>query len=417
VSDNYLVYQTTVGEGINKENRIVKAWHKGVICESLAIEQLLNLAKLPFIYKWVASMPDAHWGNGSAIGTVLPTQGAIIPSAVGVDLGCGMCAVSLGIMRNEIPNDLLPKIREAIEKAVPNGRSNNGGPHDIGAWGEVPQHIMDIWHLEFMDDYAGITAKHPGAQAKNTYNQLGTLGTGNHFIELSEDKSGGVWIVLHSGSRGLGNKIGSYFTNLAKELCAKWFISLPDPELAYLPSDTPEFRDYWNAVQFAQRFALKNREIMLWATTKAVMDVLGRTLETGMPINCHHNYVAWEHHFGKNVMVTRKGAVRAQNGDWGIIPGSMGARTYIVRGLGNADSFCSCSHGAGRAMGRKQAIKKFTLDQHIAATEGVECRKDASVLDETPMAYKPIDDVMAAQADLVTPVVVVKQFLCVKGAS
>ena len=325
-------------------------------------------------------------------------------------------AVSLGLKRSDFTD--LTAMREAIEKAVPNGRSDNGGPRDIGAWrGNPPQHVLTTWDDDFAPEYLEIVTKNPGAEARNTFHQLGTLGTGNHFIELSSDNESNVWIVLHSGSRGLGNKIGTYFTSKAKELCAKWFINLPDPDLAYLVQGTPEFNDYIQAVKFAQRFALKNREIMLNATIKAVVEVLVKSADVGTPINCHHNYVAWENHYGKNVMVTRKGAVRAQNGDWGIIPGSMGARTYIVRGLGNPESFCTCSHGAGRSMGRKEAVRQFTLAQHVAATEGVECDKSLGTIDETPACYKDIENVMAAQADLVTPVVALKQFLCVKGKS
>jgi tRNA-splicing ligase RtcB (3'-phosphate/5'-hydroxy nucleic acid ligase) len=402
----------------NDGNRIIKGWHEGVRVEEKALDQLRNLSKLPFIYKWVASMADIHWGNGSAVGTVLPTLDAIVPSAVGVDIGCGMCAVNTGLKRSDF-GDNLGYLRERIEKAVPNGRSDNGGPRDIGAWGEVPEHIAKVWLNEFHGEYDQITHVHPGARARNTFNQLGTLGTGNHFIELSATEAGEVWIVLHSGSRGLGNKIGSYFTGVAKELCKKWFIELPDPELAYLPKDTTEFVDYIKAVQFAQRFAFTNRQIMMDAVIFTLSSVLGKSITYGNGdiINCHHNYVAWEKHYGKNILVTRKGAVRAQDGDRGIIPGSMGARTYIVAGLGNPESFCSCSHGAGRAMGRNEACRTFTVEQHAAATAGVECDKTAGTLDETPGCYKDIEDVMRAQSDLVTPLVALKQFLCVKGKS
>ena len=397
-------------------NRIIKGWHDGVKVEEKALDQLRNLTKLPFIYKWVASMADIHWGNGSAVGTVVPTVGAIVPSAVGVDIGCGMIAVNTGLKRNDF-GDNLGYLRECIERAVPCGRSDNGGPRDIGAWGEIPDHVLKIWADEFAMEYLDIIHKHPGAHAKNTVNQLGTLGTGNHFIELSATEAGEVWIVLHSGSRGLGNKIGSYFTALAKELCKKWFVNLPDPELAYLPAGTQEFKDYLDAVHFAQRFALRNREIMLKATADVVGSVTGKAVSVAKVLNTHHNYVAWENHYGKNVLITRKGAVRAQEGDMCIIPGSMGTRTYIAQGLGNPESFHSCSHGAGRAMGRNEAKRTFSLIQHCAATAGVECDKTEGTLDETPLAYKNVDDVMAAQVDLVQPVVVLKQFLNVKGKS
>ena len=412
-----IVYQA--GNG-----RIVKGWHDGVRAEEKAIDQLKAVAQLPFVYKWVASMPDCHWGNGSAVGTVLPTVGAVVPSTVGVDLGCGMIAAPLinkdtgqELMRTVDFGVNLKFLRGCIEKAVPNGRSDNGGPRDVGAWSEPPQHVLNKWNLEFAQDYLDIIEKNPSAKARNTFNQLGTLGTGNHFIELAETQNGEVWIVLHSGSRGLGNKIGQYFTNKAKELCKKWFIELPDPELAYLVQGTQEFDDYLQAVKLAQRFAFANRQLMLDATIFAIRDVLGKEVMAGKTINCHHNYINWEKHYGKTVMVTRKGAVRAQDGDLGIIPGSMGARTYIVRGLGNPESFHTCSHGAGRAMGRNEATRTFSVEQHAAATKGVECDKSLGTLDETPMAYKDIESVMRAQSDLVTPVVALKQFLCVKGVS
>ena len=391
------------------KGRIVKAWHRGVPLEDKAREQLIKTAELPFIFKWVASMPDAHWGCGSTIGTVLPTQDAIVPAAVGVDIGCGMMALKLDLKRADLN---VADVRALIEKVVPHGRTNNGGPGDRGAWHDVPEAILALWTKNFQQEYQELIDKHPKAEAYNTVRHLGTLGTGNHFIELAEDinhMGEAVWLILHSGSRGMGNKIGSYFTDVAKTLCAKWFINLPDPDLAYLPRDTEEFDDYCKAVKLAQRFALLNRETM----SENILKVLGVTATT--TVQCHHNYIAWENHFGQNIMVTRKGAVRAQKGDLGIIPGSMGARTYVVRGLGNPDSFCTCSHGAGRAMGRMEAKRRFTIADHIAATEGVECLKDASVLDETPAAYKSIEAVMAAQSDLVETVAILKQFVCVKG--
>lgn len=392
--------------------KFIKAWRRGVPFEDKAIEQLKNTAQLPFIYKYIAAMPDTHWGMGATIGTVLPTKGAVVPSAVGVDIGCGMMAVKTGLMRDSFGD--LPKIRAAIESAVPCGRTNNGGVGDRGAWGNIPTSVVSIWEAEFAGRYELLCSKHPGAKARNTFNQLGTLGTGNHFIELAQDESGEAWIVLHSGSRGMGNKIGTYFTSVAKELCAKWYVSLPDPDLAYIPEQTEEFQDYRRAVTMAQEFAWRNRIVMMGNIVGA-LESLGLSPRDSETVHCHHNYIAWERHFGENVIVTRKGAVRAQAGDMGIIPGSMGARTYIVKGLGNRDSFCTCSHGAGRAMGRREAERRFTLEDHIKATDGVECAKDASVLDETPGAYKDIESVMAAQADLVQPVYRLKQFVCVKG--
>jgi len=399
--------------------KIVKAWKRGVPFEEGAIEQLKKTAQMPFVFRHVAAMPDTHIGVGATIGTVLPTKGACIPSAVGVDLGCGMIAQRYTFTRKELEAVGLAKIRAAIEAAVPCGRTNNGGPGDRGAWGNVPQNIVDVWAREFNDAYEIMCAKHPGMKARNTYNQLGTLGTGNHFIELSEDEQGRVWLVLHSGSRGLGNKIGVYFTDVAKQLCAKWFITLPDPDLAYLPVDTQEFKDYKDAVQLAQRFAWQNRLLMVDRIQHVLSDVMHEVqgVQWGAieEVHCHHNYISWERHFGENIMVTRKGAVRVQAGELGIIPGSMGARTYIVEGLGNRESFCTCSHGAGRAMGRKQAERTFTVAEHAAATAGIECDKTADTLDETPACYKSIEAVMAAQADIVKPVHILKQFLNVKG--
>ncbi len=395
-----------------EEGRFIKAWRRGVPFEDKAIEQLKNTAKLPFIYRYLAAMPDTHWGMGATIGTVLPTLGAVVPSAVGVDIGCGMMAVRTGLNREQFGD--AATARRAIELAVPCGRTNNGGPGDRGAWVEPPSDVVAIWDAEFAGRYEELVAKHPEAKARNTFNQLGTLGTGNHFIELARDDGGDAWIVLHSGSRGMGNKIGNYFTDVAKKLCAKWYVTLPDPDLAYLPEATQEFQDYCRAVTMAQEFAWRNRIVMMGNIFRA-LESIGLPCVNAETVHCHHNYIAWERHFGENVIITRKGAVRAQKGELGIIPGSMGARTYIVRGLGNRDSFCTCSHGAGRAMGRKEAERRFTVEDHVKATEGVECAKDASVLDETPGAYKNIEAVMAAQSDLVEPVYRLKQFVCVKG--
>jgi tRNA-splicing ligase RtcB len=395
--------------------RIIKAWSKGVPFEAAAVEQLKNTSKLPFIHKYMAAMPDCHLGIGATIGTVLPTKGAVVPAAVGVDIGCGMLAARTGMCRDQF-RGLEHEVRMAIEKDVPCGRTNNGGVGDRGAWGTVPGDVRLVWDVKFADEYDKLCEKHPGARSRNTYNQLGTLGTGNHFIELAEDEIGYVWIVLHSGSRGLGNKIGSYFTDVAKHLCKEWFIELPDQDLAYLPQSTPEFTDYKNAVQLAQKFAWENRVLMLDHIVSSLLPITG-TFVIAEIVHCHHNYIAWERHFGENVIVTRKGAVRAEAGDLGIIPGSMGARTYIVRGLGNRDSFCTCSHGAGRSMGRREAERRFSLEDHTKATEGIECDKSIGTIDETPAAYKDIESVMAAQSDLVAPVHILKQFINVKGLS
>jgi tRNA-splicing ligase RtcB len=392
----------------------IKAWKRGVPFEDKAVEQLKNSARLPFVYKYVAAMPDTHWGMGATVGSVLPTKGAIVPAAVGVDIGCGMCAVRTNLRRTHVVD--AAAVRAAIESVVPCGRTDNGGMEDIGAWKNdgVPVQIQAQWDEEFDSGYWQLVERHPGMESRNLARHLGTLGTGNHFIEMCSDEDDVVWLVLHSGSRGMGNKIGSYFTRLAKEQCAKWFVSLSDPDLAYLPQGTPEFNDYMKALALAQKFAWVNREIMVKNILEALSTILPGISELDR-VHCHHNYMALESHWGQSIFVTRKGAVRAREGDMGIIPGSMGARTYIVRGLGSKDSFHSCSHGAGRAMGREEAKRRFTIADHIAATEGVECCKGTEVIDETPGAYKPIDAVMAAQADLVEPIHILKQFVCVKG--
>lgn len=422
---NYDIIPGLIGGSLG----ITKAWKHGVEFDEKTIDQLMKTASLPFVYKWIAAMPDAHFGNGSTVGTVLPTIGAVVPAAVGVDIGCGMCAYQLPFTRQQFIG-YEQTIYEAINKKVPSGRTNNGGPGDRGAWHNIPEEIQKIWDDQFSSEYHKIIMDDPGACAKNTVNQLGTLGTGNHFIELAQEidgsikdleDNGRVWIVLHSGSRGLGNKIGSHFTNAAKELCAKWFVKLPDPDLAFLPVDTREFQAYRRAVQFAQNYAFFNRTIMMSAVMTAVYEnlpfpVLEYPYEPHK-INCHHNYISWERHFGQNVMITRKGAVKADKDDLGIIPGSMGAATYIVRGLGNQDSFHSCSHGAGRRMSRTAAVKNVNLLDHQNATFGVFCDKSEGTLDETPSAYKNIDAVMAAQTDLVEPIYKLKQFINVKGIS
>jgi len=300
---------------------------------------------------------------------------------------------------------------------VPHGRTNNGGRGDRGAWDALPMPVSKVWKT-LADDYATIIAKHPKIGTGNDVNHLGTLGTGNHFIEVCLDEADRVWLMLHSGSRGVGNRIGSYFIEVAKTDMRRLIKNLPDKDLAYLREGTTHFDDYVAAVDWAQRYAMANRQLMMDNVVRAAREELGDSLPFTlgeMAVNCHHNYVAKEHHFGKDVFVTRKGAVRARLGDLGIIPGSMGARSYIVRGKGERESFCSCSHGAGRAMSRGEAKRKFSLEEHREATAGIECRKDEDVIDETPMAYKPIDKVMAAQADLVEVVHELRQVVCVKG--
>jgi tRNA-splicing ligase RtcB (3'-phosphate/5'-hydroxy nucleic acid ligase) len=393
----------------------IKAWTRGVAVEAAAERQLRNVASLPFIHKWVAAMPDVHWGVGATVGSVIPTRGAVIPAAVGVDLGCGMMAVRTSLEARHLPDDLRA-IRTAIERAVPHGRTDNGGANDRGAWSELPAPHTEAW-ARMKPAYDAIAAKHPRIGKGNDANHLGTLGTGNHFVEICLDESDAVWFMLHSGSRGVGNRIGSYFIELARQDMRRWFVNLPDVDLAYFPEGTDHFVDYVEAVHWAQEYARVNRELMMGSVVEAVRATgdVPPFEAAAEAVNCHHNYVAREHHYGANVLVTRKGAVRARVGDMGIIPGSMGARSFIVRGLGNPESFDSCSHGAGRAMSRAEAKRRFTVADHEAATSGVECRKDADVIDETPGAYKPIDDVMSAQRDLVEIVHTLRQVVCVKG--
>ena len=401
-------------EVITGEHVPIKTWTKGVPIEDAAMRQLKNVASLPFIHRHMAAMPDVHWGMGATVGSVIPTVGAIIPAAVGVDIGCGMMAVKTSIRAEHLPDDL-SGIRSAIEAAVPHGRSDNGGRNDVGSWQKEPPASAKAKWGELVAGYDAIVEKSPKLAHPRGLGQLGTLGTGNHFIELCLDETGAVWVMLHSGSRGVGNKIGTHFIQRAKKDMERWFIQLPDADLAYFPQGSEGFGDYLQAVSWAQKYALANREVMMEQVLEILRLQWPDLFTTETAVNCHHNYVSKEHHFGKNVYVTRKGAVRAGEGELGIIPGSMGAKSFIVRGKGHPESFCTCSHGAGRAMSRNEAKRRFTVEDHIRATEGVECRKDADVIDETPMAYKDIDAVMAAQADLVEVVHTLRQVVCVKG--
>ena len=408
---------------LGKEAVPIFGWTEGVQVESKALGQLHNVAKMPFIHHHVAVMPDVHWGMGATIGSVIPTVGAIIPAAVGVDIGCGMMAVRTGVRAKDLP-DNLHAIRTDIEAAVPHGRTNHGGPGDQGAWQNVPKEAARMLTSEqsgrsMRSRLKAIVEKHPGIAraAERAANHVGTLGTGNHFIEVCLDEDQALWVMLHSGSRGIGNRIGTYFIERAKKDMQRLFINLPDVDLAYVSEGSTLFDDYVEGLHWAQDYARASRDVMM----RSILGVLeyhfpGKLGDLNeMAVNCHHNYVAREHHFGKDVWLTRKGAVRAREGDMGIIPGSMGARSYIVRGKGNADSFQSCSHGAGRAMSRGEAVRKITLAEHQAATAGVECRKDAAVIDESPAAYKPIEAVIAAQSDLIEVVHALKQIVCVKG--
>jgi tRNA-splicing ligase RtcB len=398
----------------------IKAWVDGVELEPKAEQQLENTAALPFVYKHLAVMPDCHWGMGATVGSVLATERAIIPAAVGVDIGCGMLARRLPGVKLDAVYEARKTIRGAIERAVPHGRTDQGGRSDRGAWSSAPDISRRLWARRKLDvGHARIAEKHPRVSGwGDPLRHLGTLGTGNHFVEICGDEEDRVWVMLHSGSRGIGNRIGTHFIDLARRECERWHVPLPDVNLAYLPEGTEHHDDYVEAVGWAQDYARLNREVMLTLTLGALSGAMGGDfgrIDGETVVDCHHNYVTREHHFGRNVFVTRKGAVRAREGDLGIIPGSMGARSYIVEGLGNPESFHSCSHGAGRRMSRGAARKAFTVEDHIRATAGVECRKDAGVLDETPGAYKDIDAVMEAQSDLVQIRHTLKALICVKG--
>lgn len=380
--------------------------------EQGAIQQLRNMAQLEFVHSHIAVMPDVHVGKGATVGSVIPTKSAIIPAAVGVDIGCGMNAVRLSLTASDLPDSLKP-LRLAVEQQVPVGFN---------------MHKQIKAKMSTLDPLAKrlkpITDKHPGLTKmlkgfeRTWAKQLGTLGGGNHFIELCLDENNDVWVMLHSGSRGLGNCIGQYFINLAKKERQSRFGHVPDRDLSYFAEGSDSFADYVEAVEWAQDYAMENRKEMMRLVIKALQSPqagLPRFQLTKEAINCHHNYVNEEVHFGEQVFVTRKGAISAYAGELGIIPGSMGAKSFIVRGLGNDESFCSCSHGAGRKMSRGKAMRAFTIDELKAQTEGVECRKDKGVMDEIPGAYKDIDEVMANQSDLVEVVHTLKQVMCIKG--
>ena len=401
---------------IPSTNAPIKAWTEGVPVEDKALDQLRAIAGLPFIYKHVAAMPDVHWGLGATIGSVIATKGAVIPAAVGVDIGCGMSAQRTTLTASDLPDDL-GALRSAIEAAIPHGRTDNGGANDQGAWREPTEHGRRAFSL-LSDRLDRITSKHQAIRkaADRAILHAGTLGGGNHFVEVCLDEDDRVWVMLHSGSRGVGNRIGTYFIERARKEMERYFINLPDKDLAYLVDGSELFGDYVQAVGWAQDYAMVNRTLMMAAALEALTQAVSKPFTCDCSaVNCHHNYVSRERHFGADVLLTRKGAVSAKAGELGIIPGSMGAKSFIVEGKGNRDSFCSCSHGAGRKMGRNEAKRQFTVQDHAAATAGVECRKDADVLDETPAAYKDIDAVMAAQSDLVSIRHTLKQVICVKG--
>jgi len=391
--------------------RPIKIWTDEV--EASALTQLKNLSRLPFIASnGVSCMPDVHAGIGSTVGTVIATEKAVIPAAVGVDIGCGMNAVRLSLKASDLPDNLKP-LRDEIEKRVPLGV---GGGHDHIREIELEMMTRDMWPEVFRTVVEPLYKGNIERFREKAASQLGTLGSGNHFIEICIDENQDVWIMLHSGSRGIGNMIGTHYIGLAKRDMEKFFVSLPDDNLAYFPEDTENFDDYMAAVGWAQNYALENRKIMMSEVLMAMRLMIPVEFHiTQEAINCHHNYVEKENHFGRNMWVTRKGAIRARAGDLGIIPGSMGQRSYIVRGKGDIQSYCSCSHGAGRVMSRAEAKRRFSITDLIAQTEGVECRKDEGVIDEIPASYKDIDQVMANQTDLVEVVHQLKQVLCVKG--
>jgi len=395
----------------------VKMWTHGVPVEQAAKEQLANTAKMPFIYRHIAVMPDVHLGKGSTIGSVIPTLGAVIPAAVGVDIGCGMMAAKTTLSASDLPDNLGP-LRSAIEKAIPHGlspKTRGFKGRDEGSWQNPPSAVDAAW-MQLKEEFDVICARTPKLRHTNNYKHLGTLGTGNHFIEVCLDEANAVWLMLHSGSRGVGNAIGTHYIEVAQQDMRTHIANLPDRDLAYLKEGTQHYDDYVEAVGWAQKFARMNREVMMQNLIAAIRTVIRKPFQTHLEaVNCHHNYVQKERHFGQDVLVTRKGAVSARTGELGIIPGSMGARSYIVRGKGNEESFTSCSHGAGRTMSRSEAKRRFTREDQVRATAGVECRKDDGVVDEIPMAYKDIDAVMHAQRELVEIVHTLKQVVCVKG--
>lgn len=379
----------------------VKIWSEKNSVESSAMDQLKNIAALPFVFKHVAAMPDVHLGSGATVGSVVATKGAVCPCAVGVDIGCGMHAAKVLVSKEKIlPR--LAEIRRAIEERIP---VSHHAHKSLSRTADAYKGWTDIQSLSYMDQGLFDRARL----------QLGTLGGGNHFIEVCLDTEDNVWLMLHSGSRHLGKSIAERHIDKAKGLMKQMFISLADPDLAYLAEGTPEFAAYWRDLQIVQAYALENRNEMMRLAQAALESVVGERITLSDAVNCHHNYASREFHYGENVIVTRKGAVRARSGELGIIPGSMGTKSYIVRGLGNAESFHSCSHGAGRRMSRSEAKKRFTQDDLVRATAGVECRKDEGVIDEIPYAYKDIDEVMENQKDLVEIVATLKQVLCVKG--
>ena len=394
----------------------VRAWTRGVEVEYDAIAQIKHIASLPIVAGHVAVMPDVHLGKGATVGSVIPTRAAIIPAAVGVDIGCGMCAVNTSLVASDLP-DSLTALRSSIEALVPVGFSMHAQPITGGTdqrFRDGLTRAAETLHERYK--HLRIMARVGRFDHARVWNQLGTLGGGNHFIEICLDEADHVWILLHSGSRNIGKTIGTTAIAMAREEALRLHRLLPDRDLAWLDEGTVIFDEYVEGLHWAQDYAAHNRSLMLHSVVQALSAPLGRDVGASQAVvNCHHNYSSIEEHFGQQVWITRKGAVAARAGQLGIIPGSMGACSYIVQGRGNVDSYCSCSHGAGRRMSRGAAKRAFSLDDLRGQTAGVECRKDEGVLDEIPGAYKDIDAVMAAQADLVEIVHTLKQVLCIKG--
>jgi len=403
---------------VNETNvRNVKAWTGEIPVERDAVNQIRNIASLPIIAGHVAIMPDVHLGKGATVGSVIPTKAAIIPSAVGVDIGCGMVAVKLNLDASDLP-DNLSAIRAQIERDVPVGFQFHRAPTKMNSRAGLAALRLnrEIDKLQADFEQLAIRERLGRLDEGRVWRQVGTLGGGNHFIEICLDESQAVWLMLHSGSRNVGKTIGECAIHMARDIAHAENRHLPDRDLAWLDEGSAEFDEYVTALSWAQSYAATNREVMLTLVIAAVSKAMKREIHgVEEAVNCHHNYASLEEHFGQRLWITRKGAVSARAGELGIIPGSMGARSFIVRGKGNAESYSSCSHGAGRRMSRGAAKRQFSLDDLAEQTLGVECRKDAGVIDEIPAAYKDIDEVMAAQSDLVDVVHTLKQVLCVKG--
>ena len=391
-------------------------WTEGVPVEAAARAQIANLARLPILGGPVAIMPDVHVGKGATVGSVIATRGAIIPAAVGVDIGCGMVALRTTLSANELP-DSLASIRAQIERDVPVGFDTHPRPILDQQGGPPPTSLRTrMGALRSRYDRLDVVDTLGKFNHARVWNQIGTLGGGNHFIELCLDEQDRVWVMLHSGSRNIGNRIGEVSIAAARRLAEREQAHLPDRDLAWLTEGSPDFDRYVEGLRFAQDYAALNRDVMLHIVLRALSRFFPRDIAIHeSAVNCHHNYADVEEHFGRRLWITRKGAVSARGGELGIIPGSMGARSFIVRGKGNADSYQSCSHGAGRTMSRSEARRRYTRADLAAQTIGVECRKDQGVIDELPAAYKDVDAVMAAQSDLVDVVHTLKQVLCVKG--